>query len=195
MDYWALALVLVTLGLGLAVLEILFPSGGILGFLCVASIVAAVVVGFKSGAGVGLVILLVAMVGLPVVIVAALHWLPDTPVGRQLILKVPTSDEVLPDDEDRRTLKNLVGQVGWATCKMLPAGVVNIEGRKIDAVTEGVAVEPGQRVRVIEVRGNRVVVRPVGDDEPAPADPADPLSRPIESLGIDPFDAENDASA
>ena len=49
MDYWALALLLLTLGLGLAILRGFFPSGGILGFLCIASIVAAVVLGFKSG--------------------------------------------------------------------------------------------------------------------------------------------------
>ena len=54
MDYWALALLLLTLGLGLAVLEVFFPSGGILGFLCIASIVAAVVLGFKSGPGMGI---------------------------------------------------------------------------------------------------------------------------------------------
>ena len=154
-----------TLGLGLAVLEVFFPSGGILGFLCISSIVAAVVLGFKSGPGVGTVILLTAIIGLPSVVAAALHWLPDTPFGRQLILNVPTSDDVLPVDEEKESLKSLIGHVGQAKCRMLPAGAVKIDGRTIDAVSEGMAVEQGQRVRVIQVRGNRVVVRPVTDDE------------------------------
>jgi membrane-bound ClpP family serine protease len=197
MDYWALALLLLTLGLGLAILEVFFPSGGILGFLCIVSTVAAVVLGFKSGPGMGVLILLTAVIGLPVVVVAALNWLPETPFGRQLILKVPVSDDVLPVDEEKENLKALVGRIGQARCRMLPAGAIKIDGRTIDAVSEGMVVEEGQRVRVMQVRGNRVVVRPVDDDEsPPPADTGDPLSRPIDSLGLDhPFDSDEPSSA
>ena len=196
MDYWALALLLLTLGLGLAMLEVFFPSGGVLGFLCIASIVAAVWLGFKSGPGMGTVILLTALVGLPAVVMAALHWLPDTPFGRHLILNVPVSDDVLPVDDEKENLKCLVGRVGQTRCRMLPAGAIKIDGRTIDAVTEGMAVEEGQKVRVIQVRGNRVVVRPVENDELPPAEDAgDPLSRPIDSLGLEPFDLDDHSSA
>jgi membrane-bound serine protease (ClpP class) len=184
--YWALALLLLSLGLGLAILEVFFPSGGILGFLSFTAIVSSIVVAFWSGAAVGMAVLAAAIVGLPVVVVAALHWLPDTPVGRMMLLKVPTSEDVLPDSPKQRGLRDLIGRTGRAKSKMLPAGAVRIDGRTIDAVSEGMAVEPGQTVRVIEVRGNRVVVRPVDEDEEPPED--DPLSRPIDSLGPDPFD-------
>jgi len=46
-------------------------------------------------------------------------------------------------------------------------------------------------VRVIEVRGSIVVVRPVDEsavDEKPRETQDDVLSRPIESLGLDPFD-------
>lgn len=198
MDYWALALVLLTLGLGLAICEVFFPSGGILGFLCFASIIGAIVVGFQSGTGVGIAVLLTALVGLPTVIVVALNWLPETPVGRQIILQVPTSQDVLPDDEEKRSLKALLGHVGQAKCTMMPAGIVKIDGRTIDAVSEGMAVDEGQYVRVMEVRGNRVVVRPLDRNELPPEpepNPNDPLSRPIESLGLEPFDEEGGSSA
>jgi membrane-bound ClpP family serine protease len=196
MDYWALALLLLTAGLGLAILEVFFPSGGVFGFLCIASTVAAVVLGFKSGTGVGIAILLTALFGLPAVVVTALNWLPETPFGRQLILKVPTSDDVLPVDDEKESLKNLIGHIGQARCRMLPAGAIKIDGRTIDAVSEGMAVEEGQNVRVVQVRGNRVVVRPVADDELPPArDAGDPLSRPIDTLGLDPFDSDDLSSA
>jgi hypothetical protein len=48
-------------------------------------------------------------------------------------------------------------------------------------------IEPGELVRVIEVRGSRVVVRPVEEGETPPISD-DVLSRPIDTLGIDPFD-------
>ena len=42
-----------------------------------------------------------------------------------------------------------------------PSGVVDFEGRRVDTVTEGMMVEPGQWVRCVDVQANRVVVRPV----------------------------------
>jgi membrane protein implicated in regulation of membrane protease activity len=107
-------------------------------------------------------------------------------MGRRLLLDVPTSEEVLPDTPQRRALRQLVGRTGVAKSVMLPSGAVMVDGHAIDAISEGMPIEIGQRIRVIEVRGNRVVVRPADDE--APADPNDVLSRPIESLGIEGLD-------
>jgi membrane-bound ClpP family serine protease len=84
----------------------------------------------------------------------------------------------------------LVGRVGKVKSKMLPSGAVQIDGQMIDAVSEGMPLEPGQTVRVLEVRGNMVVVRAVEDDatEAEVEAPGDMLSRPIESLGLEAFD-------
>ncbi|MBN2218528.1 MAG: hypothetical protein JW719_14225 [Pirellulales bacterium] len=193
MDLWILSLLLLVAGFGLAVLEIFFPSGGILGFLSFASIVGAVILGFQTSTGMGIGVVTTAVIGVPVVIVLALHWLPNTSVGQKIILSAPTSEEVLPDDPKARSLKKLVGKAGQAKSKMLPAGVVKIEGRTVDCVSEAVAVEPGTWVRVIEVRGNRVVVRPLDEGEaPRQTKADDPLSQPID---VDPFDPSSEPSA
>jgi hypothetical protein len=59
----------------------------------------------------------------------------------------------------------------------------------IDAVTQGQAIDPGTYVVVIEVRANRVVVRPAGKDQrpgnQSPQEIRDILSRPIDELGIE----------
>jgi membrane-bound ClpP family serine protease len=39
--------------------------------------------------------------------------------------------------------------------------VADVAGERVDVVTEGGLVKRGTRVRVIDVEGNRVVVRPV----------------------------------
>ena len=112
---------------------------------------------------------------------------PDTPIGRRILPPLPSSEEVLPDSDHRRELQELVGQVGRAKSLMLPSGAAEIAGRTVDALSEGVAIEPGQLVRVVEVRGNRVLVRPATDETPVrSAD--DPLSQSIETLGLDPFE-------
>lgn len=184
---WVWAILLLMLGMGLAVLEVFFPSGGILGFLSASSILAAIMMGFRGeNSLVGFGILAVAIVGMPTVVVLALKYWPQTAMGRRVLLMVPKSEDVLPEDPRKEHLKSLVGQVGRAKCKMLPAGAIVIDGRTVDAVSEGMPVEAGEPVRIIEVRGNRVVVRPLDDEAPSPS-AKDPLRRPIDSIAPDPF--------
>lgn len=186
MDPWVWALLLLAIGLSLSILEVFFPSGGMLGFLAAAALVAAVVMAFREGQTVGLMVVAATLVGVPIVVAVALQLWPKTPMGRRMLLASPTGAEVLPHNPKQEQLRGLVGHTGYAKSKMLPSGAVSIDGRTIDALSEGMPIEMGQRVRVIEVRANRVVVRPIDDDAPR-ADAQDPLQRPIDSIAPDPF--------
>ena len=41
------------------------------------------------------------------------------------------------------------------------AGIAEIEGRRLDVVTDGEYVPAQHRVKIVEARGNRILVRPV----------------------------------
>ncbi len=186
MDPLVWSSLLLLLGLTLVICEVFIPSGGMLGMLSVAALVAGVSLAFyHKGIEVGLVFLTVATVLVPTALVLAFRYWPQTPMGRRLLLDVRSGEDMLPDTPERRKLAQLVGKLGVAKTLMLPSGAVVIEGRTIDALSEGMSIEAGQRVRVVAVHGSRVVVRPADDDEEPPPDDADVLSRPIESLGID----------
>jgi membrane-bound ClpP family serine protease len=186
--FWAAMLLLV--GLSLLMAEIFVPSGGLIGFLSFSSITAAIVMAFyESGATMGISFLLIACVAVPFALAAAFRFLPHTPMGKRLLPDIPTSEDVMPDSDDRRRLRELVGRIGRAKSRMLPSGAVDVDGHTIDAVSEGPPIEPGQPVRVIAVRGTMVVVR--AEDESATdrqEQPDDLLSRPADSLGFDPFE-------
>ncbi|HUT14461.1 MAG TPA: NfeD family protein [Thermoguttaceae bacterium] len=185
---WVWSVLLLVLGMGLAVLEVFFPSAGILGFLSACSILAAIVLGFREGNSIiGFVVLTVAIVGMPTVVVLAFKFWPKTAMGRRVLLNAPTSEDVMPEDPQMTLLKTLVGQIGQTKCKMLPAGAIVIEGRTVDAISEGMPIDAGKPVRVLQVRANRVVVRPLDEDAPSPS-AKDPLRRPIDSIAPDPFD-------
>ncbi len=186
MEPWIWAIILLALGLSLSVLEIFLPSGGVVAFLAAAAVVGAIFVAFREGSGTGLAVLSSAMVAVPVVVALALRFWPKTAIGRRMLLRSPEGDEILPADPRNRYLKSLIGRVGVAKSKMLPSGAVSIDGRTIDAVSEGFPIAVGQKVRVIEVRGNRVVVRTIEDEMPD-GGTADPLARPIDSVVPDPF--------
>jgi membrane-bound serine protease (ClpP class) len=161
--------------------------------LALTSIVVAIVLAFlQSGATAGFLFVLVSLIAIPTVLFLAFQWLPETAVGRRLLAEVPSSDEVLPDDEERRALRELVGKVGRAETRMLPSGAVLIEGRSIDAMSEGMPIDPGQPIRVIEVHGTRVIVRPVTEEAaaaaPSQTNSDDVLAQTIDKLGLDPFE-------
>ncbi len=183
MDPLVWSVILLVLGLFLVLVEVFVPSGGILGFLSISSLLTGIILAFyHKGPEIGFLFLAIVAVAVPVTLTMAFKWWPKTPMGRRVLLDVPTAEEVMPDTPQRRTLRQLVGKIGVSKSVMLPSGAVLIDGQTIDALSEGMAIEAGQRVRVIEVRGNRVVVRPAEGPEPQSDDV---LSQPIESLGLD----------
>ncbi|MBX3415074.1 MAG: hypothetical protein KF708_20490 [Pirellulales bacterium] len=187
MDYLAWASILLIVGLALVALEFFLPTGGVLGFLAVCTILAAITLAYMSGPLRGFLFLGVTVVLVPAVLAAAVKVWPETPMGRRLLLRPPSAEEVLPDDDDRRELRALVGKTGRAKSKMLLSGAAVIGGRTVDAVSESMPIEPGQLLRVVAVEGHRVVVRAI-EETPSSEPFDDQLSRPIESLGIEPWD-------
>ncbi|MGW8257798.1 MAG: NfeD family protein [Thermoguttaceae bacterium] len=188
MDYWIWAFLLLLLGMCLGVLEVFITSAGILSFLSAASIIAAVVLGYMGPHGyvVGSVILGLAVVGMPVLVVLAFKYWPYTPMGKRMLLAGPESEDVLPENRGKEYLKSLLGRVAKTKSKLLPSGIIVIDGHNVDAVSEGIAIEVGQEVRIVQVRGRQAVVRPLEIDTPSET-AENPLRRPIESVIEDPF--------
>jgi membrane-bound serine protease (ClpP class) len=186
-DPWLWAVLLLVLGLMLLVMEIFFPSAGILAFLAAASLIGAIFFGFKQSNLTGVLILCTEIVGIPTLAILGFKYWPKTTIGRLIMLDTPGKGDTLPEDPEKEFLKSLVGRTGKTKCKMLPSGIIFIDGRKIDAVSEGMPIEVNQEVRVLQVRGKRVVVRPLDEDSPMP-NAANPLRKPIEELIEDPFD-------
>ncbi len=188
------AIVLLLLGVGFLVLEFFVPSGGVLSFLSVTAIVGSLIVSFAAGVQFGVIMLTVTAVVIPIILAMAIRWWPHTPIGRLVLIQRPDDpDDVLPETEEYRGLRQLIGKVGRAKSKMLPSGLVIIEGRSYDAVSDGFAIEPDQPIKVVGVRTQRILVRPaegpVPEAAPAADAPADDvLSRPVESLGLEDLD-------
>jgi len=187
-DYATWAILLLLLGLVLLVLEFFVPSGGALAVACALSFLAAIIAGFLAGPWTGVLVLLAVCVIVPTSAGAAVRWWPDTPIGKLILIQRPRSaDEVLPETVAYRGLRDLVGRRGRAKGLMLPSGLVLIDGKTYDAVSEGMAIEPGQQVIVVHVSTQRLVVRPDNTIEAQLADnaPAVPARNPSEPLVAD----------
>ncbi len=189
---WSICLLIAAIAL--IALELFIPSGGLLAFLSAVAVLASVIVAFTAGPKTGLLMLVVTLVLVPAVLASAVRWWPHTPIGQLILIARPDDpDDVLPDTEQYRGLKSLIGQVGKSKSKMMPSGAIVIDGRMYDAVSEGMPIDAGTTVKVIAVRTNRIVVRQTNEavtsTVASPTDNSDDvLSQPIDSLGIEGFD-------
>ena len=52
----------------------------------------------------------------------------------------------------------LIGATGETMTALRPAGTILVDGKRIDAISDGTFIDEHANVRVIEVNGNRVVV-------------------------------------
>lgn len=99
------------------------------------------------------------------------RFLPHVPVFNQMILSPPgmadaghaDEPQLAPDvvDASAAARASLAGQRGVAVSVLRPAGKAMFADRYVDVVSDGPYVQPGSVVEVIEVAGNRVVVREV----------------------------------
>jgi membrane-bound ClpP family serine protease len=172
---------LLFVGLAVMVLEVFVPSGGVLGFISVVAIVAAVVTAFvEQGPAVGLAALALTSVAVPAVLAAAFRWFPETPLGRRVLPPPPSADDVVPGAERRTRLRRLVGRTGRAMTEMLPWGGVEVDGLACEALAEGGPIAPGTSVQVVGVQGAALVVRVAADPAAEEAGAASAQSSPAE---------------
>jgi membrane-bound ClpP family serine protease len=183
LDDTSLTILALVIGCVLLVSEVFIPSSGLLGILSGAGFLLAIYFAFRAGGvtyGIGTAAIEVLLI--PLLLGVALKYLPYTPIGKVLLGEPPKAEDVMVDDPRRA----LVGKIGVARSKMLPSGSVEIDGHMLDAVSQGQAIDPGQYVKVVEVRGNRVVVRVApADARPRDVNPSDLLTRPAAELGLD----------
>ncbi|MGD1000492.1 MAG: NfeD family protein [Candidatus Brocadiia bacterium] len=142
---------LFALGLSLIVAEI-FLVGVVLGLIGLTCMLVSIYFGFEKSAGLGWTLVVIAAASVPVL---AIVWVKV--INRVLAMKFTQTGYT----GAQMQYKDLVGQEGVALTALRPAGMARFGDKKVDVVSEGEVVDRDARVRVVEVKGNRVVVRAV----------------------------------
>jgi len=156
-------------GLILLALEVLvIPGFGVAGVLGLIAIIASLVLSLV-GPGFTTTFMLAAaarvVFALLVAVLASLvllRFLPRLPFGRRLILArglAAAEGYASAPESDAQWL----GKSGRATSPLRPAGIADIDGRRVDVVSDGEHIDAGQSIRVTRVDGNRIVVRRISN--------------------------------
>lgn len=155
-------------GLGLILLEVfVVPGFGIAGIggilLIIASLFLALVGAdpFLDMRAVSMAIiqLTVALVLSIILIIVLAKFLPRTNMFKKFVLSVEEKSE--EGFVSHSTSEELVGKTGKALTDLRPSGTAEIDGKRVDVVTDSEFIEKWSSIEVVEVEGIRVVVKEI----------------------------------
>lgn len=145
-------------GLGMLFLELFVPSAGILGVVGSVCTLYGIWEIMQSNVWAGVAAMLVT-IGYVAFIVK--FWASRVTMTASLEGADGASTEVAAE--------SLAGKEGEALTILRPAGFALIGGRRYQVVNDGKYVDKGEKIRVVEVSGNRIVVTRVAASENARA--------------------------
>jgi len=164
-------LLLFIAGIILLVIELLLiPGFGITGVAGIILIVASLILSMQGFVipkydyqrkimKINAIVVLSSLVGALIGFTVLARFLPKIGVFSALMLKAEQKPEegfVVQDEEEKN---KLVGGQGIAVTPLRPSGKAKIGDELYDVQTDGEYVEKGTRIEVIEVSGNRIVVK------------------------------------
>jgi membrane-bound serine protease (ClpP class) len=165
-------MLLVAGGIVLLVLEIfVIPGFGIAGALGIVALLAGLIMSVIGGGATAQFIVAASgrvVFSLLFALLASLvllRFLPRLPVARRLVLQtgLGTGQEYgSAPESDLRWL----GKQGLAASPLHPAGIAQIDGERVDVVSDGELIDAGESIEVTRVDGNRIVVRRVQSAQP-----------------------------
>lgn len=152
------ALLLFFLGIILIIVEaFVVPGFGITGIAGIAGILGSIFL-VAPTPEYAILSLLIAIVLTTIVLVISLKHMKTRKIWKKLILNQRTDTEsgyTVPNVDN----KDLLGKEGVTITPLRPAGAIELDGERIDVVTEGDFLAAGISVRIVGMDGTRIIVR------------------------------------
>lgn len=164
------SIVLLILFFILLIGEFFIPSAGTVGAAAAIAGCTSIVIAFTHSNAAGYAVVATIALSTPAILYAMVHYWPHSPIGRVILNRRPGQiDEPIESrlrSGERR--KDLVGRIGVAKTNLLPGGLVVIDGKRLDAVSDGSAIDAGTQVVVINAIAGKLRVRVAGPGDIAP---------------------------
>ena len=98
--------------------------------------------------------------GCAIVLWIIIHYLcaiGDTHLFGKKRVKALTPDQ-LPKARTTPLEPSLIGKTGMSNTRLNPAGFAIIDGVRYDAVSEAGYIEQGAAIKIVEIRGNNIII-------------------------------------
>jgi membrane-bound ClpP family serine protease len=155
-DLSGLAIMCFTFGFVFVIVEMFNPGFGIPGILGIVLLVVGVVLSANN------VIEVLVLLGIIIAILGVTLNFVLKSVTKWRLSKIVILHETQNKEDGyigTEDLEYFVGQEGIALTALRPAGIADINGIKMDVVSEGDFISQNTKVKIIKVEGRRIVVR------------------------------------
>ncbi len=157
----------------LLLVEFFVPSAGVIGVAAAIAAIAAIATALMHSVAAGMTMFMLITATTPVILGLMIHVWPKTAIGRRILNRQPgqvttstAADRLLPNGLPLASLEN---QLGLALTDLLPAGRIEVNGQRLNAVSIGVPIDAGVRVIVTKIQAGKIQVRPALESEVNPA--------------------------
>jgi membrane-bound serine protease (ClpP class) len=152
-----IVLVIFIVGLILLLVEVIAPGFGVPGILGIVAIFASIILASTSMEQ-ALISLLIAII---LTIIAVILLFKYAPRNNKFFDKITLSTSLNTSSGyvSSEDYKSYVGKIGVTITPLRPAGSIEVESRKLDVVSENAYIEKDDKVKIIKVEGNRIIVR------------------------------------
>ena len=140
--------------IGLCAISVeLFIPGAIVGLCGAACVITSIILAYTHVSELlGHILLIIGICFIPVFFVLWYKVLSST-------FAVKESEKGFSSARD--VLDGLMSEEGVALTTLRPSGMANIKGNKIDVISESEMIEKNTRIKVVDTKGNRIIVKPV----------------------------------
>ena len=153
------AILLLVAALACVAMELFLPSHGVLALCAALLALGSIIMGYRAYPAAGILIGAVIVICAPIVFFYAIKLYPSTPMGKRVMLKTPPASVRDPFAQESARLGQLVGQRAVAATMLRPAGTIEVNGERIDAVSEAEVIVAGTAVEILRVNGLKVIVK------------------------------------
>ncbi len=156
-----IGLVLMLVGIGLIIMEMLMPGFGLPGITGGIAMVMGIVFVAQTLTQ-ALLLLLIITVVLALLFFVLLRSVSKGRLSRSRIVLRDAVEETGGYDAFLKT-EDLLGKVGTALSLLRPSGVGEFDNQRLDIVSEGAFVPAGTAIRIVRVQGRQIMVEAILD--------------------------------
>ncbi|GHU68392.1 membrane protein [Clostridia bacterium] len=154
-------LICLIIGMGLLVVEMIIPGFGLPGAAGLVLILVGVYMTWNAAgplAALGVLLMMLALTGIAIAIVVR-----STKSGKlsrsAFVLHDASTVATAPIGAARDEAASIIGRTGKALTPLRPAGMADMEGERLNVVSEGEFIPQGAAVIVERIEGSRIVVK------------------------------------
>lgn len=160
-QYWMIGLFI--LGVLLLIIEIFIPGFGVFGvsgiICCVLSIISVF-----SNTRQALTSVIFALIASFVIVYLLLKYVIKKPVLNKLVLDTK-QEKSKGYTTSYKNSQKFLGKTGTTLTPLRPSGTAAFNGEKLDVLSEGEFILEGEKVVVIKVEGNKIMVKRKGSED------------------------------